>query len=206
MPKLTENYSFKKPLGTESALISVLNENFDAIDEALTPSVDDTVAPAANVPKGKLSGVLGWIANRIKAITGKSKWYEAPSINLETVAQHIGSGTHPNATQSVAGFMSAADKKKLDGATASNTTNTVMLRDSSGRAKVSNPSSSYDIANKTYVDTNCVRKNYAATMGAILTAQSNSSYTTKQVRNIVFWTSGDTPPSTSNGDIVIKLF
>lgn len=37
MPKLTENYGFKKPLGTESTLISVLNENFDAIDEALTP-------------------------------------------------------------------------------------------------------------------------------------------------------------------------
>lgn len=45
MPKLTENYGFKKPLGTESTLISVLNENFDPIDEALTPSVDDTVAP-----------------------------------------------------------------------------------------------------------------------------------------------------------------
>ena len=206
MPKLTENYNLKKPLGTEPAMIGVLNENFDIIDETLTPTIDDTIAPTANITKGKLSGVLGWIANRIKAITGKSKWYEAPSINLETVAQHIGSGTHTNATQSVAGFMSAADKKKLDGATPENTTNTVILRDSNGRAKVSNPNASNDIANKDYVDTNCVRKNYASTMNATLIAYNNTAYTTKQVRNIVFWTSGTTPPTTSNGDIIIKTF
>lgn len=206
MPKLTENYKLKKPLGTEPAMISVLNENFDAIDEALTPSVDDITEPNTDTQKAKLSGVLGWIANRIKAITGKSKWYEAPSINLETVAKHIGSGTHPNATASSAGFMPADDKSKLDGATANNTANTLMFRDQNGRAKVSNPSASLDAANKDYVDTNCVRKNFTATMGAILTAQSNTSYATKQVRNIVFWTSGDIPPSTANGDIVIKTF
>ena len=206
MPKLTENYNLKKPLGTEPAMIGVLNENFDIIDEALTPTIDDTVAPTADVQKGKLPGVLGWIANRIKAITGKSKWYEAPSISLETVAKHIGSGTHPNATSSSAGFMSADDKKKMDGATASNTINTMMLRDQNGRAKVASPSASDDIVNKDYVDKNCVRKNTTATMGAILTAQNNTEYETKQVRNIVFWTSGETPPSTSNGDIIIKTF
>ena len=63
-----------------------------------------------------------------------------------------------------------------------------------------------DIANKTYVDSNFVRKNAATTMTARLTAQSNTSYTTKQVRNIVFWTSGTTPPATSYGDVVIKTF
>lgn len=206
MPKLTEHYGLKKPFGTESALISVLNENFDTVDAALAPAVDDTQSPASGASGGKLSAVLGWLANRIKAITGKSKWYEAPSVNLETVAQHIGNGTHPNATQSAAGFLSVTDKKKLDDATDACKTNTLMLRDANGRAKVSNPSVSNDIANKTYVDTNCVRKDYAATMGAILTAQNNTAYTTKQVRNIVFWTSGDTPPATSNGDLVIKTF
>jgi len=43
-------------------------------------------------------------------------------------------------------------------------------------------------------------------MSATLTAYSNTAYTTKQVRNIVLWTSGDTPPTTSYGDIVIKIF
>ena len=206
MPNLTENYNLKKPFGTEPAMISVINENFDIIDEALTPSVDDAVAPSANTQKGKLLGVLGWIANRIKAITGKSKWYETPSINLETVAQHIGSGTHPNATQSSAGFMSADDKKKLDEATASNTINAIMARDQNGRAKVTSPSAGNDVANKDYVDTSCVRKNYDSTMNAKLTAQSNTSYAARQVRNIVFWTSGETPPTTANGDVVIKTF
>ena len=81
-----------------------------------------------------------------------------------------------------------------------------MIRDSYGRAKVSTPSDSNDIANKTYVDTNFVRKNADTTMTAKLTAYSNTYYNTKQVRNIVFWTSGTTPPTTSNGDIVIKTF
>ena len=94
----------------------------------------------------------------------------------------------------------------MDNATSSYTASTLMMRDSSGRARVQNPSNSYDIANKTYVDTNFVRKNAATTMTALLTAYSNTSYTTKQVRNIVLWTSGDTPPATSYGDIVIKTF
>ena len=44
------------------------------------------------------------------------------------------------------------------------------------------------------------------TMSAKLIAQSNTAYSIKQVGNIVLWTSGDTPPSTSNGDILIKVF
>ena len=62
-----------------------------------------------------------------------------------------------------------------------------------------------DISNKGYVDNNFVRKNANTTMTAQLTAYSNTAYTTKQVRNIVFWTSGETPPATSYGDIVIKI-
>ena len=75
-----------------------------------------------------------------------------------------------------------------------------------GRAKVQTPSGAYDIANKSYVDNNFVPKNSDTTMSAKLIAQSNTAYSTKQVRNIVIWTSGDTPPSTSNGDILIKVF
>ena len=102
--------------------------------------------------------------------------------------------------------MSAADKTKLDNATDSNTASRLMMRDSSGRAKVANPSTTYDIANKSYVDTNFVKKNADTTMSAKLTSYSNTDYTTRQVRNIVFWTSGSNPPSTSNGDVLIKTF
>jgi hypothetical protein len=43
-----------------------------------------------------------------------------------------------NTTQSVAGFMSTVDKIKLDAATASNTNNTIVIRDGSGGIAVSN--------------------------------------------------------------------
>ncbi|MFP4976397.1 phage tail protein [Paenibacillus sp. CN-4] len=50
-------------------------------------TISDTTAPTGNV--GKLGSLLGWIANRIKAITGKAKWTDAPAINLETVASRL---------------------------------------------------------------------------------------------------------------------
>jgi len=205
VPKTTTNYAFKKPLYSENADVSVLNENMDVLDDILTPTVSANTPPPA-VSKGKVSDILGWIANRIKAITGQSTWYANPSVTLEDCKNHIQNGTHPTATVASSGFMSASDKQKLDYATNEYTASRLMIRDSNGRAKVQTPSDSYDIANKSYVDSNFVPKNTASTLNAALTAYSNTSYTTKQVRNIVIWTSGETPPSTSNGDIVIKVF
>jgi len=205
MPKETSNYQLKKPLYSDNADIAVINENFDELDKILTPSVDASTEPGGN-SKGKLEAVLGWLANRIKAITGKASWQSDPSVSLEDCAEHINNGTHANATATSNGFMSSADKVKLNNATNERTASTVMMRDSNGCAKVQSPSEAYDIANKNYVDSNFVRKNSPTTMTAQLTANSNTSYTTKQVRNIVIWTSGDTPPASSYGDIVIKVF
>ena len=206
MPKETTNHKLKKPLYSDNADIAVINENFDTIDELLTPSVYAQTAPDSSAAKGKLSAVLGWLANRIKAITGQNSWQANPPVTLDECSNHIASGTHQNATINSNGFMSYTDKQKLDNATAEYTASRIMMRDSNGRAKVQSPSGSYDIANKTYVDTNFVKKYSDTTMSAKLTAQSNTAYTTKQVRNIVLWTSGSTPPSTSYGDIVIKTF
>lgn len=116
MAKLTQNYSLKKPLGTEKIDVNVLNENFDAIDEALTPSVSQGTAPTSSAHKGKISVVVGWLANRIKAITGCSNWFDTPATTLAKCNSHIVSGTHSNATASKSGFMSASDKQKLDSA------------------------------------------------------------------------------------------
>lgn len=205
MPKETTNYALKKPLYTENADIAVINESLDEIDALLTPTVSAVTAPGS-LSRGKLSAVLGWLANRIKAITGQSSWQSSPSVTLEDCSNHIANGMHKNATSSSNGFMSYSDKQKLDNATNDYVASRLMLRDSSGRARVQSPLSSYDIANKTYVDSNFVKKNADTTMTARLTAQSNTAYTTKQVRNIVLWTSGTTPPTTSYGDIVIKTF
>ena len=206
MPRETTNYNLQKPLYTENADIAVINEDLDMIDTALTPTVTATTAPSSSASGGKLSVVLGWLANRIKAITGLTTWQGTPPVTLSQCRDHIQSGTHATATTSASGFMSAADKAKLDNATDANTASRLMIRDSYGRAKVANPSATYDIVNKTYVDSNFVRKNADTTMTAKLTAYSNTYYNIKQVRNIVFWTSRTTPPTTSNGDIVIKTF
>lgn len=206
MPKETTNHKLKKPLYSDNADIAVINENFDTIDELLTPNVYAQTAPDSSAARGKLSAVLSWLANRIKAITGQNSWQANPPVTLADCSNHISNGTHRNATINSNGFMSYTDKQKLDNSTAEYTASRIMMRDSNGRAKVQSPSGSYDIANKTYVDTNFVKKNSDTTMSAKLTAQSNTAYTTKQVRNIVLWTSGSTPPSTSYGDIVIKTF
>ena len=206
MPRETTNYNLQKPLYTENADIAVINEDLDLIDTALTPTVTATNAPSSSASGGKLSVVLGWLANRIKAITGLTSWQGTPPVTLSQCRDHIQSGTNAAATTSANGFMSAADKAKLDGATNLATASKLMIRDANGRAKVANPSDTYDIANKSYVDTNFVKKNADTTMSAKLAAYSNTDYTTRQVRNIVFWTSGSNPPSTSNGDVLIKTF
>ncbi|AOZ64692.1 minor tail protein [Arthrobacter phage Chocolat] len=58
----------------------------------------------------------------------------------------------PAATGAAQGAMSAADKTKLDGATALATPSTLVMLDAAGRAAVAAPSGGGDIANKTYVD------------------------------------------------------
>jgi hypothetical protein len=206
LPNNTPNYSFKKPFYSESADVSVLNENMDMLDEALMVTADQTAAPPQESTKTKLSTVIGWITNRIKVMTGKTNWWETPSTTLENCHAHISGGSHANATSFANGFMSKEDKQKINNATNANVANRLVMRDASGRAQVSNPAVTADIANKGYVDTSFVRSNADSTLSAKLTAQSNASYTSRQVRNIVIWTSGDTPPSTSNGDILIKVF
>ncbi|QDK01905.1 hypothetical protein SEA_VIBAKI_24 [Arthrobacter phage Vibaki] len=59
----------------------------------------------------------------------------------------------PAATSTTAGKMSAADKVKLDAASAAATPNTIMMTDAAGRYKAAAPSASTDVANKAYVDT-----------------------------------------------------
>lgn len=169
----TSNYGLNKPDGTDVVNIADLNTNADTIDAALTPTADPTQTPTSNGP-GKLVQWVSWIVNRIKAITGKANWYEAPATTLEAAkahmdataphsghvlasdvvaspvankvlrlnadaklptsitgdaatvggiaptgfapASHVGSAgsAHAVATTSAAGFLSAADKAKLD--------------------------------------------------------------------------------------------
>lgn len=72
-------------------------------------------------------------------------------------ATHITSGTLsparlPLATTTSHGAMSAADKTKLDGATTTNTSGTLVARTSSGTAEFAPPLNPSDAATKAYVD------------------------------------------------------
>ena len=105
MPKATMNYGLKKPLYSENADIAVINEGLDMLDEALTPSVSSASSPTSSSAKGKLEVVLGWLANRIKAITGKSSWQAAPAVTLEECNEHIQNGTHHHINKRVYEFL-----------------------------------------------------------------------------------------------------
>lgn len=95
-------------------------------------TVDQSLAPSGN--SGTLRQFLSWFANRIRAITGATNWYNAPATTLAATKSHMDatSGIH--------------------GATSSATANRIIIRDSAGRAKVGAPSASDDIATKGYVD------------------------------------------------------
>jgi hypothetical protein len=84
----TPNYNFKKPEDNEYFDQQLhANANMDAIDTALTPTADPALTPTGNGP-GKLVQWVGWLANRIKAITGKANWYDTPDITLANLAVH----------------------------------------------------------------------------------------------------------------------
>ena len=101
--KYTANYNLKKPEGTDIVDIDDLNDNADILDQALktvedkadnapADSVNDaaignrtpdqTQAPASP-GTGTLTQLVSWLANRIKAITGKTNWWDAPSKTIE---------------------------------------------------------------------------------------------------------------------------
>lgn len=128
----TTNYGLKKPEASNTVNIDDLNYNADAIDSALTPTANPATAPSGNGPY-KLVNWLGYIANRIKAITGKTNWYDAPDLTLASVKTHV-------------------DATSAHNATAAATANRMMVRDSNGRAKVAAPSASDDIAQKAQAD------------------------------------------------------
>jgi hypothetical protein len=63
-----------------------------------------------------------------------------------------GGSLHPEATGAVAGFLPAAHKTLLDGATNAPTASALVKRDTAGRAQFDAPFNTNDAANKGYVD------------------------------------------------------
>lgn len=125
MPETTPRLGLKKPYGYETVKRQGFNDNWDALeqktalitesnthkntspidhpDASITDAKigqrtpDQTQTPAS--PGTGLPGQLfSWLANRIKVITGKTNWWENPSVNLENASNHMGSTNNPHST------------------------------------------------------------------------------------------------------------
>ena len=105
----TTNYGFKKPEDNEAFDQQAhANYNMDAIDTALTPTADPAQVPTGNGP-GKLVQWVSWLANRIKAITGKTNWYDAPDTTLAAAKTHIDAAAPHTGHETPAGAQAKVD-------------------------------------------------------------------------------------------------
>ena len=104
MPNFTTNYNIPMSLFDDTADIEAVTGVFETIDGILAPTVNQALAPSSATQKGLLATVLGWLANRIRAITGKTNWYDNPAVTLEQCSTHINDTLHTAATSTKNGI------------------------------------------------------------------------------------------------------
>lgn len=103
-----------------------------------------------------------WVALPID-LTNTTGALPAGQFTDTTHGSRTGGALHAGASGAAAGFMSSADKSKLDAAASTATASALMLRDANGRAKVAAPAASDDIAQKAQAD--AVQTNLSAHTG-----------------------------------------
>lgn len=133
--------------GASGLMTGLDKKKLDGIAENANNYSHPTASGSKHVPSGgAASNILSWKSD------GTAQW-EAMSDTLH--GQRGGGTQHSLATQEAHGFMNSADKKKLDEATNLATASKLILRDSSGKARVVAPLATDDvntIATKGYVD------------------------------------------------------
>lgn len=98
------------------------------------------------------NGVSTWTA--LPYFTSPSDWNTmANKPSTFTPSSHI----HSNATNAVDGFMSAADKAKLDGTASGLVPSTIVTRDSNSNFSAGTPTADAHVATKGYVDDGVIR-------------------------------------------------
>ncbi|MGE5585715.1 MAG: hypothetical protein ACM309_09355 [Bacillota bacterium] len=131
------NWTPSDPVGTED--LNRIEANINAIEQG-SRTLDPAQAPASNA--GTLRQLLDWFANRIKAITGKTNWYDAPDTTLAAAKAHFDAAAphnghalslHTHAGGDITSPVTSADK--LDGYDANTGTsaNTIPVRDANGK-------------------------------------------------------------------------
>ncbi|XID95788.1 hypothetical protein ACF3MZ_15225 [Paenibacillaceae bacterium WGS1546] len=183
MPELTPHISLKKPLVTETADISVINENMDTIDSALgdlaaVPTTAKTAAGAIAELHEALQNIDVDIPDG--SITPAKLSFD-PATQTELDA-------HANATT-------------VHGATNAPTASRLIIRDVAGRAKVASPAASDDIARldsitKSQAGLGNVDNYGTATQAEaeagtatnkFMTPQRTKQYVDRRLRNDIIW-------------------
>jgi hypothetical protein len=77
------DWTTEDPVGNGD--LNRIEQNIKSI-ELENRTIDDAQTPSSDT--GFLRSFLDWFANRIKAIIGKTNWYDAPSISLEATYTH----------------------------------------------------------------------------------------------------------------------
>jgi hypothetical protein len=150
--ELTDSLS-RSGKGTMSAVLK-------AVDGAISaPGYTFAAEPTSGLSRGgagdlRLSVLGALVAKLIAAgveITGTLK--ASGGLADDTTHGDRGAGSlHSTATGAVNGFMSAADKTKLDDATSAATASKLVIRDANGRAQFADPATASQAATKGYVD------------------------------------------------------
>lgn len=94
--------------GTQISMAGALSNSPGAVTDS---NIGNRTADPTQVPTGltgTITNWLSWIVNRIKAITGKANWYDAPDTTLTAASQHISNTNNPhNVTAAQVGAASA---------------------------------------------------------------------------------------------------
>ncbi|MFB9279953.1 hypothetical protein [Cohnella cellulosilytica] len=128
MPEITPHISLKKPLASEIADISVINENMDMIDSVL----------------GDLSAVPTTAKTAAGAITELHEAIQDIDVDIPDGSITPAKLSFDPATQ--AELDAHANATGVHGATSAATASRLIIRDAAGRAKVAAPAASDDIA------------------------------------------------------------
>ncbi|NOU83219.1 hypothetical protein GC101_30635 [Paenibacillus sp. LMG 31459] len=132
-------------------------------------TISDTIAPTGDT--GTITTLLGWLANMIKSITGKSSWRTAPATTLEAAKAHADDATRHltaaertawNAKETPAGAQDKADAAK-----------TAAAADATTKAAAAQAAAATDATGKA----NAVQANLTAHIGAGGTAHAVATTT-----------------------------
>jgi hypothetical protein len=183
MPEMTPHTGLKKPLESETADISVINENMDKIDSAL----------------GNLAGVPTTAKDAAGAIT-----------ELHEVIQDIDAEIPDGSVTPAKLSFDPATQTELDahtnstsvhGATNAPTASRLIIRDAAGRAKVAAPAASDDIARldsitkaqaglgnvDNYGTANQAQAEAGTASNLFMTPQWTKQYVDKRLLNNIIW-------------------